>query len=145
MGERVAAAFKHAAVGSIVAVGVAKLGDTATRFLVQAAPASSGNDNVRGALIALGALGIGAVAMVAGDQLLTAVVGDDDPLFRLFYYQLAFHNMRSAGMFSRQINLLVSGYLDNGTMPAPAPVPAPAPDSQPAPTGCGASGCAGTR
>lgn len=134
MGERVVAAFKHAVVGSIVAVGVAQLGDTATRFLIRATPTSAGSDQVRGTLIALGALAIGTVALVAGDQLISAVVGEDDPLFRVFYYQLAFDKMRSTGMFAMEVDDLAAS-LGSGSS---APVPL---QSAPAQTGC--TGCTG--
>lgn len=143
MGERVVAAFKHAAVGSVVAVGISVLGDKAVQFVVQATPQTMGSDKVRSAVVALGALGIGTIALVAGDQLLSAVIGDDDPLFRLFYYQIAFHNMQAAGLFGRHVKALIGDFTttdraSTGYGAAPMRPPNPPPS-----TTCGKPGCTG--
>lgn len=62
--------------------------------------------------------GSAAIVIYAGDQVLSSLIGGDDPLFRLFYYQIAFNTSQSTYLGARGIQSYV-----NNMMSGPARTP----------------------
>jgi hypothetical protein len=128
MAARVALACRYAvsglAVAGLTAAVTDRVGATVMSALGTDAPITTGGSMGRTAFALVAGGCMSAVGILAGDSLLTMISpAEDDPLFRLFYYQAVFHSMGLANL-----SVTISRRLAGGLVGSVAPAP-PAPTS----------------
>lgn len=109
MSDEVTLVLKHAFVGSVVAsavsFGVQEIASAVTSHVTSSMKSSPTTNAVVGGMIAGS---VAAVGFLAGEKIITSVMSNDDPLFRLFYYQVAFHGTAASWGFARVFRLVLS-------------------------------------
>lgn len=83
--------LKHAVLGSMVGIGVA-IGSTYVSSQLNSLHATQKGLSPleHGVITGVVQGSVAALGIMLGDRFITSVSGSDDPLFRLFYYQVAF-------------------------------------------------------
>lgn len=96
MGDKFVTGLKFAFAGSAVALGVGLLVDTVHGQVMNIVN-SSGISHDMSTYVMVATGGTLAVAgLLAGDQVLSSIVSGEDPLYHMFYYQLAFQSCNAA-------------------------------------------------
>lgn len=139
MTDEVRRTLFHAALGSVVgtaaATGSQELSTMINAQLGSQSPVLSGV--IAGSMAAL--------TILAGEKIINMVTTLDDPLFRIFYYQTAFHGSSASWGFMRAVRSI----LNQGLAPKAGPKYAPGPiiSKEPAKneTGCGGASCGNLR
>lgn len=96
MSNEALVACKYAVAGTVVGGTAAFFSDFFYRQIQRALPESLKNDMAgalgRAAFDIVGATSLAAVMIYGGDQIMDKIGGQgEDPLYRLFFYQVAFH------------------------------------------------------
>lgn len=137
MGEELRRTLYHAAVGSVVGTLVATASQEFSGMInAQVMSAMKGSPN--GAVITGVVAGsVAALTILAGEKLISMVTPLDDPLFRIFYYQTAFHGSSASWGFMRATRALVKSF--TGPQYAPGPIITKKPADDKTGEGCGAN------
>lgn len=140
MGEEFRRTLYHAALGSTVGTVVATVSQEASNMVNAQLVAGMGTSPTTSVVLSGVVAGsITAIAMLAGDKVITAITPMDDPLFRVFYYNTIFHNSNASWGFVRAIRVLLKNF--TGPQYSPGPVIHKAPPQQKAEAGCGGTSC----
>ena len=126
MSETVIQAMKYAIAGTAVGVGVAMATDFIDGQIIALLPmtgsATYGSVMGRQAFRFVFDVSLAAGMIYGGDQIMNMVGPDGaDPLFRLFYYQFAFHTMHTTYAGASSLSSIV-GQIVNGLKPAGPPM-----------------------
>ena len=143
MTDQLLSVMKYAVMGTVVGVATGKVGDLVnSQISVLFAPTGMETQATgigRLAFQVVVSASLAGVMIYAGDQVMSAIGPDEaDPLFRLFYTQIAFHTMGTANMSASATRRLLD-FVTSGVNAKPEPMYQGQPPSTAAP-GCGA-GC----
>lgn len=117
MNSPLARTAKHAIVGSVVGEVVSVASNfVAGQLTMKASSNSSSYYLVNGVMQGVVTAGL----ILAGDRLINSMMRDDDPLYRMFYYQVAFHHSPAYGIANATrtfINSLMNKQMQYGPGP----------------------------
>jgi hypothetical protein len=138
MSDDLIRALHHAAVGSVVGTGVAMLTQELANAINTQIILSTGSDPIfRGVVAGVIAGTTATIGILAGERIINGVMAADDPLFRIFYYQTAFHGSQASWGFMRAMRSVIR----NAMSPTPTPPP-PQRKNDPDPTpSCAQGNC----
>lgn len=150
MSDKLLQTFKYAVAGVAVGGVTAMVGDyvalAAFQMLPPSGALSTGSVLSRQAFQVIAGASLAAGVIYAGDMVMNSIGPEEaDPLFRLFYYQVAFHSMRTPMMAAQSFKGIISQILNVQSKPPPATPPPPMepgpvmnPPCAAKPGGCGA-------
>lgn len=139
MGDELRRTLYHAAVGSVVGTVVAMASQEISGMInaqIMSAMKGSSSVNVVNGIVAGS---VAALTILAGEKVINTVTSLDDPLFRIFYYQTAFHGSSASWGFMRATRALVKGFTGPQYAPGPIISKSPPPKNAPEEAGCGAA------
>lgn len=134
MNSEVGRTLFHAALGSAVGTGAAMLSQELSNVVGARLNSAMGTHGPVFQGVIAGSMA--ALTILAGEKVINSITALDDPLFRIFYYQTAFHGSSASWGFMRAVRALLKG----ATAPkyAPGPVISKTPEET-VERGCGAS------
>jgi hypothetical protein len=114
--------LKHAFVGSVVGEATAVVAQEACVAITNAVASSLPNGPL-GNAVARGVINgvVSSVIILGGDQVLSMVVANDDPLFRMFFYQIVFNRSPAMGLANATRSLLTFALRSSGPSYSPGP------------------------
>ena len=144
MSDGLGNALKFAIIGTGVGSATAVVTDAIYQNVIQTlAPTGSsipGGNMGRAAFTFVSATALAATMIYAGDKVADSFgAANDDPLFRLFYYQTAFHAMRTSSLGPTALRAVINSF-GGSSRHVYSP---PQPKSAPPPSGKSKSGCMG--
>lgn len=86
-----------------------------------------------------------ALTILAGEKVINMITVLDDPLFRIFYYQTAFHGSSASWGFMRAVRSILNQGLSASAGPKYAPGPILSKEPQKNEAGCGGVSCGNLR
>lgn len=113
--------LKHAFVGSVVGEATAMVAQRVSTAVTSAlAPSFPGGPI--GSMVARGVIAgsVTALCVLGGDSVLSMLITDNDPLFRMFFYQVVFHSSPAYGIADATRALIGLGMR---SVPSAAPRP----------------------
>lgn len=135
-------ALKHAVVGSVVGAAAVKVADLATIQINTMLPMGQGY--VRGITMGLIGGSVATLTILAGDRLISQMMPEDDPLFRLFFMQAAFRAGSSSMGFVTAFQVALNHFTaPGGGVYGPPMVPIQKKCDDCTKTGKNCAGCSG--
>ena len=120
MGDDISRALQHAVIGSAVGTGVAMLTQELANAINSQLSSSFGTDPMlRGIMSGAIAGTTATLGILAGERVINGVMPADDPLFRIFFYQTAFHGSQASWGFMRAMRSVIRSVMS----PTPTPPP----------------------
>lgn len=112
MSTEIVNVLKHAALGSVVGASAALASIWVSGQITSALAPSLQGTPVTRAVVNGTVMGITAAsAIFLGDRMITQIIPTDDPLFRVFYYQIAFHTGSPSYGFANAFQVVVSSIM----------------------------------
>jgi hypothetical protein len=136
-------ALKHAAVGSVIGAAAVKVADLVVVQVNSMVPTAPGY--ARGVLMGVIGGSVATLTILAGEKAITQLIAEDDPLFRIFFYQAAFRAGTSSLGFVSAFQVALNHFMPtaNNSPYGPPMLPLKKKCDDCTATGKNCSGCSG--